>query len=193
MGTNWVNRLKSTNRSKSGVVIFQETWVIIMSGDLHGDVIKWNNCPRHWPYVRGIHRSPTNSPHKGQWRAALTFSLICACTNGWVNNRDAGRLRRHRAHYDVTVMTLGHGWVIISHTKLSSWTPYQPLLMLMVFNLFTDFRDNLTVYISVSILFYVQHIETWINVQHFANDIFKCVFLKGNLYWLKFYLSLLLS
>ena len=23
-------------------------------------------CPRYWPFVRGIHRSPVNSPHKGQ-------------------------------------------------------------------------------------------------------------------------------
>ena len=27
--------------------------------------------------------------HKGQWRGALVFSLICVWTNGWVNNRDA--------------------------------------------------------------------------------------------------------
>ena len=46
--------------------------------------------PRYWPFVRGIHRSPVNSPHKGQWRGALMFSLICACINGWVNNWDAG-------------------------------------------------------------------------------------------------------
>ena len=32
------------------------------------------------------------------------FSLICAWTGSWVNNQDAGDLRRHRAHYDVTVM-----------------------------------------------------------------------------------------
>ena len=32
------------------------------------------------------------------------FSLICTWTNGWVNNRSAGDLRRHRAHYDVTAM-----------------------------------------------------------------------------------------
>ena len=32
------------------------------------------------------------------------FSLICGWTNGWVNNRDAGDLRRHWAHYDVIVM-----------------------------------------------------------------------------------------
>ena len=31
-------------------------------------------------------------------------SLICALINGWVNNRAAGDLRRHRAHYDVAVM-----------------------------------------------------------------------------------------
>ena len=35
------------------------------------NVIKWKNCPRYWPYVRGIHRSPVNSPHKGQWHGAL--------------------------------------------------------------------------------------------------------------------------
>ena len=44
----------------------------------HDDVIKWKHFPRYWPFVRGIHRSPVNSPHKGQWREALVFSLICA-------------------------------------------------------------------------------------------------------------------
>ena len=41
---------------------------------------------------------------KGQWRGALMFSLICAWINSWVNNREAGDLRRHHTHYDVTVM-----------------------------------------------------------------------------------------
>ena len=44
----------------------------------HDDVMKWKNFPRYWPFVRGIHRLPVNSPHKGQWRRALMFSLICA-------------------------------------------------------------------------------------------------------------------
>ena len=57
-----------------------------------------------WPLVWGIHRSPVNSPHKGQWRRALMFSLIWAWTNSWANNREACDLRRQRAHYDVTVM-----------------------------------------------------------------------------------------
>ena len=60
--------------------------------------------PGYWPFVWGIHESPVNSPHKGQWRGALMFSLIWAWMNGWVNNREAGDLRRHRTHYDGTVM-----------------------------------------------------------------------------------------
>ena len=44
----------------------------------HGndDIIKWKHFPRYWPFVRGIHQSPVNSPHKGQWRRALTFSYL---------------------------------------------------------------------------------------------------------------------
>ena len=56
------------------------------------------------PFVRGIHRSPVNYPHKGQWRGALVFSFICAWISGWVNNGQAGDFRRHCAHYDITVM-----------------------------------------------------------------------------------------
>ena len=77
---------------------------IIKGDQTHDDVIKWKHFPRYWPFVRGIHRSPVNSPHKGQWRGALIFSLICVWINGWVNSREAGHLRRYRAHYDVRVM-----------------------------------------------------------------------------------------
>ena len=45
-----------------------------------------------------------NSPHKGQWRGALTFRRSAPWMNGWVNNREAGDLRRHRAHFDIIVM-----------------------------------------------------------------------------------------
>ena len=74
---------------------------------VHDDVTKWNHFPRYWPFVRGIPRSsPVISPHKGQWRGTLMFSLVCVWINGWVNNREAGDLRRHRCHYDVNVMCL---------------------------------------------------------------------------------------
>ena len=70
-------------------------------GNYHDD--SWNGhfFLRDWPFVRGIHRSPVNSPH------ALMFSLICIWINDWVNNHEAVELRRHRGHYDVTVIT---GW-----------------------------------------------------------------------------------
>ena len=74
------------------------------SAIIHDNVIKWKHFLRYWPFVRGIHRSPVNSPHKGQWRGALVFSLICAWINAWVNNREAGDWRRHCTHYDVIVM-----------------------------------------------------------------------------------------
>ena len=70
----------------------------------HDDAIKWKHFPHNWPFVLGIHRSPVNTPHKGRWRGALMFNLICAWTNGWANNRDAGDLRRDRGHYDVIAM-----------------------------------------------------------------------------------------
>ena len=50
-----------------------------------------------------------NSPVPGEFPAqrlwALIFSLICVWINDWVSNREAGDLRRYRAHYDVIVMT----------------------------------------------------------------------------------------
>ena len=70
----------------------------------HDEVIKWKHFPRYWPFVRVNHRSPGNSPHKGQWCGALMFSLVCA----WTNTRDTDDLRCHRAHYDVTIMLAFH-------------------------------------------------------------------------------------
>ena len=70
----------------------------------HNDAIKWKYFPLYWPFVRGIHWLPVISPHKGQWRGTLMFSLICAWINRWVKTGEAGDLRRHRAHYDVIVM-----------------------------------------------------------------------------------------
>ena len=65
----------------------------------HDDVINWKHFPRHWPFVRGIHRWPVNSPHSGQSRGALIFSSICTWINDWINSRAAVDLRRHRASW----------------------------------------------------------------------------------------------
>ena len=84
--------------------------------------MKWKHFPRYWLFVRGIHRSPVNSPHKGRWRGALIFSLICAWMNGWVNNREAGDSRRHSAHYDVIVM---HCMLSGATTQMTSHSKYK--------------------------------------------------------------------
>ena len=99
----------------------------------HDDVIKWKLFPRYWPFVRGIHRSPMNSPHKGQWCEALMFSLICTRINGCVNNGEAGDLRRHWAHYDVIVMR----WFEMSshslwcHSNVMAWRHQMALYSLV--------------------------------------------------------------
>ena len=48
----------------------------ITTNSTHDDVIKWKHFPRYWPIY------------------------------GWVNNREAVDLRRYRAHYNITVMSL---------------------------------------------------------------------------------------
>ena len=65
---------------------------------------------------------PVNSPHKGQWRGALVFSLICVWINGWVNSREAADLRRYRTHYDVIVMTL----------LLNTWRAWTSILNILI-------------------------------------------------------------
>ena len=82
--------------------------------EVYDDVIRWKFFRRYWPFVRGIHRSPVNSPHKGRWRGALVVSLIWTWTNNWANNREAGDFRRHRAHYDDALMWHGDGMKMIS-------------------------------------------------------------------------------
>ena len=72
----------------------------------HDNVIKWKHFLRYWPFVWAIHRSPKNYPYKGKWSGALLHYLICAWINGWINNRRAGDLRCHSAHYDVIAMKL---------------------------------------------------------------------------------------
>ena len=67
-----------------------------------------------------------NSPVPGEFHTqrpvtrSFDVYLICTQINGWVNNREAGDSRRHRAHYDVIVMK----------TKASaSWIMYGMLIL----------------------------------------------------------------
>ena len=48
----------------------------------HDNVIKWKRFPRYWPFVRGIHRLPVNSPRKD-----LSFDLRL---NKWLSKQSWG-------------------------------------------------------------------------------------------------------
>ena len=74
----------------------------------------------------GIHRSSVNSPHKGQWRGALMFSLIGAWINRWVNNGEAGDFntlsRSLWRHCNVAVTFWAHVFVYLGFTPNSPYT-----------------------------------------------------------------------
>ena len=99
---------------------------------IHGDVIKWKHFPRYWPYVRGIHRWPVDSPQQGQWCGAMMLSLICAWTNGWANNRDDGDLRRHRTPFYITVIRPNNSllWIQIITCGCDNPPPISPISVL---------------------------------------------------------------
>ena len=70
--------------------------------------------PAWLPLCAGNSPVTGESPAQRAVTGTLMFSLICARIYGWVNNFEAGDLRRHRAHYDVTVMRISN----INHAKL---------------------------------------------------------------------------
>ena len=77
-------------------------------------------------------RTPENSPHRVQWRGSLMFSLICAWANCWVNNRDAGDLRRRRDDYGVTIH---YAFIWSSYHIILSVMAYQPIMLLLTMHI----------------------------------------------------------
>ena len=106
---------------------------------------------RHQTEIFSRNWSPGNSPHKGQWRGALMFSLICVWINDWVNNREAGNLRRYRDHYDVIVM-------LRNAQEIKNW--YCVLLLHLCFRSYTGFNWH---YVSVTSRLPGPPLLTWFN------------------------------
>ena len=87
-------------RRRAWITLFIILQIRIMMMSSNGSIFRVTG-----PLWREFAGRPGNPrTHKGQWRGALIFSLICAWINGWVNNRETDDLRRHRAHYDVILM-----------------------------------------------------------------------------------------
>ena len=155
---------------------------------MHDDVIKRKHFPRYWSFVRWIHRSPVNSTHKGQWRRALMFSLICAWIYSSVNNREAGDLRRHCAHYGVIVVWAVYNWGVRNsvHAKIEQ---YKRLC------LWCHVREITIKYFFRRRFFYsppaciFNTLRPRQNARHFAYDIFECMFVNENA-WISLKISL---
>ena len=157
----------------------------ILVNQNHDDIIEWKHFPRYWPFVRGIHRSPVNSPHKGQWREALVFSSICAWINSWVNNREVGYLRCQHAHYDVTVMTLvmsnQYPWCLrYIHTEPACWLirPSWPndFSWCLSLNMVYSCSDYYAMYTNWNVSEYVSKIySTWELYKHQKRRYCMCI------------------
>ena len=131
--------------------------------------------------VWGIHRSPVNAPHEGQWHGALMFSLICTRINGWVNNREAGDLRLHRAYYYVTVKERFYHDVMVQRWELKCHCSR------MLYPRFT--RHKALVVITDGFRFHSMHLLALINAlrprqdgRHFQDDILKWIFFNENIW-----------
>ena len=170
-------------------------WPIVSS---HDDVILKKHFPCYWPFVRGIQRSPANSLHKGQWRGALTLSLIFDWINGWINNREAGDLIRHRADYDISVMMRPSCSIFIF--ALCIFTQGNKLRFSIQISLswFTLMRAQtssppghewLCTYLHFVNMSKINKMRPRRNCRHFADDIFKCILLYENV-WISQKISL---
>ena len=107
------------------------------------------------------------------------FFFICAWINGWVNNRDAGDLRRHLAHCDVIVMNVCHfvqPWIwyvpcvtlpvdilyISHHTMDMLWEKFQWILPLYMKPI--SFQSKASVVCSVTAAIFIDFCLKKLNV-----------------------------
>ena len=166
--------------------------------------------PRYGLFVRGIYRSPLNSPHEGQWVGASMFSLIYTWIDGWENNRQAGDLRRNCSHYNVTVICFVipftcyryhncktivcpsqfHFWVLCWCKRGPKGIMFALVTILCVPAGLIDFlgivaghvylRDELNRIAETESYVAFNLLRPRLNRRPFAGDIFKCIFLNEN-------------
>ena len=175
-------QFNKANKGPCSTIIHPRQWLPTILECLesdHDDVIKWKYFPRNWPFVRRIHRSPVNSTHKGQWRGVLMFSLICTWINSWVNNPEAGDLRCHRAHCDVSVMCC-YVLCLMLYEKGNFQEPVEHNWRSF------DFR-NVEINYCIRYLWKtdqldsLQYLQWWLHWNNSQNDYFKVVVLDNNI------------
>ena len=151
---------------------------------------------------QNLSNSPVNSPHNGQWRAALMSSLICTWINGSVYHRETVDLRRRRAHYDVTVMMasvyvtrpqranvdMAMWWNEINYDTQNKLMWQGPSVhkrsrvatMLAPQVAIAGHSCNKTATMLIPPFSNINTLRPRQNGRHFADDIFKLIFLNEN-------------
>ena len=74
----WLVRTRQQQRRQLDFIFMKQWWLTSLQIHTLDYVIKWKHFQRYWPFVRGIHQSPVNSPHKASDAELWLFSLICA-------------------------------------------------------------------------------------------------------------------
>ena len=117
----------------------------------------------------------------------LVFSLICALINGWVNNHEVGFVRRHRAHYNVTVMSSS---VICKNSRDSTFARFwnnkhwiatrAPLCQRLSKVLADDTWENVSRLHCSHCSIHFDTLRPGQNGRHFTSDPFRCILLEWN-------------
>ena len=146
----------------------------------HDDVNKWIHFSRYWPFVRGIHQSPVDSPHKGKWRRALMFSFDLRLSKRlseqswcWWFETPSRSLWRHG---NVLILRYMLFWYFKSGS-----ISLLPVLYLGLLKYFATLRHMKTIN-NTSILqdIYLQPL-LYMSLFHYCNTIHRCIFPKSSI------------
>ena len=132
-------------------------------------------------FINDFSGTTVNSPHKGRWCGTLMFYLICMWIRGWVNNHEAGDFRLHHGHYDVIVMGFVHEGIIENKSALlqiMAWHWTNDMLLL------SQWWLRVLTHICIPQPWWVNTLRQRQNGRHFADDIFKCIFMNENVWFL---------
>ena len=104
-------------------------------------------------HLCGEFTGPGEFPTQRPVTQSFDISLICVWINDWINNREAGDLRRYRAHSDVIVMSstfTGFTSTTPHHTPVSVKWPRTRVgrLVQKARNMFTVLRNYYTRFIN---------------------------------------------
>ena len=91
----------------------------------HDDIIKWKHFLRYWPFVQGIHQSPVNFPHKGQWGGHLCLNKrLRHSWNWWVETPTRSLWCHCNAFWQCSIFNVVCGWWVELSSK---WRIYAPV------------------------------------------------------------------